>query len=283
MGKPAGEMAVGRLRDSTPEIDPRYQVPNLERGLRILELLQEHRHGLSQTELAARLGYSKTSVFRVTRTLLDFGYLLRNEETKTLRLSRKLLALGTRALAETDLMASAIDVLRSLRDEVCETVLIGTIAEDAFIVLEQVLGSHPFKFSVDRGARLPLHTSAPAKAILAFLPEGEREALLGRMSFPRFNDRTITSLAAFRREVFAVRACGFALDRGEQLGGIHCVAAPVLDRHGYPIAGVWTTGPADRLPESVLPVLGERIASRVRLISQRQGYGPLEERPGSVM
>lgn len=264
---------MGKLTGHTVDRDARYSVPNLERGLRILELLQDHHDGLSQTELASRLGYSKTSVFRVTRTLLEYGYLLRNDDTKTLRLSRKLLALGSRALADTDLMASAIDVLRRLRDTIRETVLIGTLADDAFIVLEQVLGAHPFKFSVDRGARLPLHTAAPAKAMLALLPGREREAAIDRIAFTRFNDRTLTSPAAFRQELQAVREQGYALDRGEQLGGIHCVAAAVLDRHGYPIAGVWTTGPADRLRESDLPAVGALLASQVRIISHRQGFG----------
>lgn len=270
---------MGKLTGHTVSTDTRYSVPNLERGLRILELLQDHRDGLSQSELAARLGFSKTSVFRVTRTLLEYGYLLRNEETKALRLSRKLLALGIRALADHDLMATAIDVLRGLRDTLRETVLIGTLADEAFVVLDQVLGAHPFKFSVDRGARLPLHTAAPAKAMLAALPEREREAAVDRIEFTRFNDRTITTPEAFRRELDAVRTQGYAVDRGEQLGGIHCVAAAVLDRHGYPIAGVWTTGPADRLRASDLPAVGALLVSRVRIISHRQGFVPARNLP----
>ncbi len=266
-----------RLKDDSKIAPSQYKVPNLERGLRILELLLAHPEGLSQKELASALGCSKTSIFRITMTLVDYGYLVRDEPRKLLMLSRKLLAMGTRALSEKDLMANAIDVLRGLRDSIKETVLIGTIAGDDLIVLEQVLGSHPFKFSLDRGARLPLHTSAPAKAMLAFMPEQERDALVGRIAFVRYNDATITSAAAFIEELNTVRSLGYALDRGEQLSGIHCVAAPVLDRNGCPVAGVWTTGPADRISASALPELGELIARQVGVISERMGYGLISQ------
>lgn len=260
----------------------RYSVPNLERALEILELLPEHPDGLSQSELAARLHCAKTSVFRITATLLEWGYLERKEDQRSLALSRKLLAMGTRALHEKDLVGTAIDVMRELRDGLKETVLIGTLASGEFIVLEQVLGSHPFKFSVDAGARLPLHTAAPAKALIAHLPEPEREALIAQIDFVRFNSATITNAARFRKELNAVRERGYATDRGEQLSGIHCVAVPVFGRHGYPVASVWTTGPADRIRASDLHSVGELLASRVKVVSARLGHGLLNGAPAAA-
>lgn len=255
----------------------RYKVPNLERGLKILEHLLEYPDGLQQSEIAAHLGYSKSMVFRVTMTLIEFGYLERNEKTKALVLTRKLLAMGNRALVEKDLMATAIDVLNRLRDVVKETVLIGTLIDNELVVLGQVLGSHPFKFSIDIGSRLPLHTSAPAKAIMACLPEGECAQTLRSIEFVKFTENTITSAAAFARELEEVRRDGYALDRGEQLTGIRCVAAPILNRHGYPIAALWTTGPTDRLKVHDLPELSAAVVSHARMISTRLGYGLLEE------
>lgn len=253
----------------------RYKVPNLERGLMILEHLMSFPQGLQQSEIAAQLRYSKTSVFRVTMTLLDHGYLVRDPETKALRLSRKLLAMGNRALGEDNLVGVSLDVLKRLRDVIKETVLIGTVVDQELVVLGQVLGSQPFKFSVDLGTRLPLHTAAPGKAILAYLPEAECRQIVEKMSFVRFNEQTITSAAGFLRELAAVREKGFALDQGEQLHGIHCVAAPVFNRHGYPIAGVWTTGPADRIRTEDFERVGELVKAHADMISERLGFGLL--------
>lgn len=266
--------------DRSPRSHPasRYKVPNLERGIQILELLLDHPKGLQQSEIASLIHCSKTSVYRITMTFLDHGYLVRDEETKALSLSRKLVAMGSRVVAEEDLLTLSLDVLKSLRDRVLETVLIGTHVETEFVVLGQVLGSHPFKFSVDLGTRLPLHTAAPGKAILAFMPDEERDRLLRNLTFTRFTDRTITDLPSFLRELEQVRTVGYALDQGEQLSGINCVAAPVFNRQGHPVASIWTTGPADRLREADLAQAGALVGGHANTISTRLGYGFLVQR-----
>jgi DNA-binding IclR family transcriptional regulator len=253
----------------------RYSVPNLERALEILELLTEEREGLSQRELAARLNCAKSSIFRITATLLEWGYLEHQQDQRSLVLSRKLLAMGTRALCEKDVVGSAIDVMRELRDKLRETVLIGTLACGEFMVLEQVLGSHPFKFSVEAGTRLRLHTSAPAKALLAFLAEQERESLIAQIEFAQFTPATIANACQYRSELEGVRERGYATDRGEELAGVHCVGVPVFGRHGYPVAAIWTTGPSGRIREADLPRVGELMIEQVKCVSARLGYGLL--------
>ncbi|MCX8156634.1 MAG: IclR family transcriptional regulator [Verrucomicrobiae bacterium] len=251
----------------------RYQVPNLERGLKILELLLDYPEGLTQREIAARLRCPATSVYRITLTLAAYGYVQRDEESKAVRLSPKLLAMGSRVLAEEDWLSVAMDAAKVLRDAVKETVLIGTLAGDAFVVLGQVLGAHPFKFSVDLGTHLPLHTAAPAKAMLAFLPEEERRRVLWKIKYEKFNERTLSNVQALQAELMQVARLGYAVDRQEQLTGIHCVAAPVLNRHGYPVAALWTTGPADRLRETDFPQVAAQVMAQARRVSQHLGFG----------
>lgn len=248
-------------------------VPGLERGLKILELLVDYPEGLTQREIAERLQCPGASVHRLSLTLLAHGYLVRDEEGRTLRLSRKLVAMGSRVLAEEDWLGEAMDAAKVLREAVKETVLIGTLAGEALVVLGQVLGTHPFKFSVDLGARLPLHTAAPAKAMLAFLPAEERGRLLQQARLEKFNERTLTSVQALEAELARVAEEGYAVDRQEQLTGIHCVAAPVFNRHGYPVAALWTTGPTDRLREADFARVGALVMEQARRVSRRLGYG----------
>ena len=69
----------------------------------------------------------------------------------------------------------------------------------------------------------------------------------------KFTETTVTSRRAFRAELAAIRACGFALDRAEEVEGCHCLAVPVFGADGLPVAGVWFTGPSNRLPLKALP------------------------------
>jgi DNA-binding IclR family transcriptional regulator len=238
-----------------------------------LELLVDYPEGLTQREIAERLQYPAASVHRLSQTLQAHGYLVRDEEGRVLRLSRKLVAMGSRVLAEEDWLSEAMDAAKLLRDAVKETVLIGALAGDALVVLGQVLGTHPFKFSVDLGTHLPLHTAAPAKAMLAFLPEEERRRVLQQIKYEKFNERTLSSVQALEAELMQVARQGYAVDRQEQLTGIHCVAAPVFNRHGYPVAALWTTGPADRLREKDFPAVAALVMEQAQRVSRRLGFG----------
>lgn len=253
--------------------DSRYKVPNLERALVIMEYLIDHPQGRSAAELTEDLGFSKNSVFRITMTLLSHQFLIR-DETKRFRLSKKLLLMGCKSLGDTRFIEHSMDIMRACRDEIKESVFIGTIAENEGVVIEQVLGSHPFKFTIDTGSRMPIHCAAPCKAILAYLPESERSTIIKSAKFKRYNENTITSKREYAKELDLVRSTGFALDRAEQLHGAHCLSAPVFDQYGYPVAAIWTTGPSDRLPIDQFQSLGKTMRRYADIISSRMGYSP---------
>jgi len=256
----------------TREVD-RYSVPNLERALSILELLSAAPSGMSLSELAAALAIPTNSVFRISRTLEDRGYLERHEASKRFFLTQKLLRLSCGpAAGERSLTECALEAMRALREETLETVLLGTLAGAEGVVLEQVAGRHPFRFCVDVGVRFPLHTAAPGKAMLAALPEQEAETILARMPFSHFNARTITDRAKFRLELERTRLNGYGVDEGEEREGAHCIGAVILNRQRRPAGAVWLTGPSSRVPASEFPRLGQLAQEAARQISAKLGH-----------
>ena len=250
----------------------RYSAPSLERGLAILDYLAHHPSGKGHVEIAQALKCPVTSVFRITLTLEKFGYLERDPETKVFRHTQKMLMLGQQALSETDLIGCSMSVMRELRDELEDTILIGVLNGVEIIVLEQALGSQLFRFSVNAGHRIRAYCSAPGKAILAYLPEAQCERVIEQTTFERFNANTIVSPQAFRKELQKVSKLGYAEDKGEEYAGIYCVGSPVFDRSGYPIAAVWVTGPDTRVKPECIPNIGEQIKAGAARISQRMGY-----------
>jgi len=231
--------------------DDRYIIPNLDRALRVLELLGEAGEHLSVSSIASKLGIPQNSAFRIGRTLEARGYVVRDPDTKTFQLTPKLFTVGAAAAGRGhNLVEAGIDPIRRLRDATRETVLLGSLLGAEGVVLEQSVGTHTFKFMVDPGLRFPLHTAAPGKAMLAALPESEAEAILSRMTLRRFTDRTITTKKAFREELAVARETGFGVDRGEEEDGQHCVGVAVLDSRGLLAGAVWITAPSSRLHES---------------------------------
>jgi DNA-binding IclR family transcriptional regulator len=260
---------------SARQAPSRYSVPNLDRALSILETLSVAPAGLTLSELAAILEIPTNSVFRISRTLEERGYLERTEATKKFQLTQKLLRLSCApAAGERSLTESALETMRALRDQTLETVLLGTISGTEGIVLEQVPGRHPFRFCVDVGVRFELHTAAPGKAMLAAMPAAEAGALMDQMPFTRFNPRTITERAAFEAELERTRERGFGVDEGEEREGAHCIGGVILDRQGAPAGAIWLTGPSSRIPASRFASVGLLLRDAARLISSKLGYFP---------
>jgi DNA-binding IclR family transcriptional regulator len=253
----------------------RYIVPILERALIILETLAQHPRGMGISELSRLLTIPKNSAFRILTTLYSSGYLQRDEEGRIYSLSRKVLALGYEALDEHSLVEKSLDVMRELRDLTGETVLIGTLLGEEGVVLELVPSNQPIKFVVEVGTRFPLHTAAPAKAMLAFLPENEAESRIRKITFRKYTSSTINSPAAFRRALEEVRGSGFALDREEEMESLHCVAAPIFNHRGYPIAALWITGPSYRFRREDFSRIGENVKQTAQRISARFGHNLL--------
>lgn len=251
----------------------RYHAPVLVRAFEVLECLtQQGREGASLTELVNALGYPKNSIFRITTTLMDLGYLTRHPQTQKFSLTKKFLAFGLHAISDENIIEQSMDIMHELRDGERAAVFIGVLNGDKGVMLEQAPGGYPFQLSIEPGSQFRLHCSAPGKAILAHMREEEVEPILKKIKFTRFTEHTIGSLRSFRKELSEVRELGYALDRAEEFEGIHCVGAPVFDHTQRVIASLWISGNNSHLTTDKLPELGVRVKAAADKISARLGY-----------
>lgn len=249
-----------------------YQVPALERGLAVLEYLAEHPEGKTQGELAEILKCPVASLFRMMLCLEQQKYVARDPKTKVFRLTSRMLSIGQRAVCELDLVGTALPVMRRLRDNLQDTIVLGVLSDGEVIVIESALGTHLFRFAVTMGHRTVPHASAPGKAIIAFLPEPEQSRTIEGLSFKKYNRNTITSPRAFRKALDKIRKDGYAVDQGEEYAGIYCLGAPIFDRNGFPVAAIWITGPDTRVPPSDYPRIGQELREGALEISARLGF-----------
>lgn len=251
--------------------DSKYHVPNLERALNILQILSRKPRGMTQKELIDALEVSKNSVYRITMTLIEHGYIARDETTRRYFLTRKMMILGASAMGDSNLVEHSIDEMRKLRDRVDASVYLAVLEGTKGIILEQAIGGSPFKFSVDLGSRFNLHSGAPGKALLAYLPENECEKLLSKIKLTRFNERTICTKSSLRAEMKKIRTCGYATDLAEEFEGCHCAGSVILDHRAYPIAMIWATGTSFNLTADRLDAVGEQVKETARTISRAFG------------
>ena len=107
---------------------------------------------------------------------------------------------------------------------------------------------------------------------MAYLPVTVRNRYLSYMTFPRYNSRTITSREAYLEELEKVYQQGYALDNEEELSGVICVGAPVLNYTGYPCGSIWISGPKDRLTKEQLRSTVQTVKEIAGQISSELGY-----------
>jgi len=230
--------------------DSGAQSPALDRALALLEFISARAEGVTAAEIRDALGFSANLVFRLTKALVAHGYVERAESSLRYGLSRKLLSLAQPKREERSLVQLAWEPMRWLRDATGESAHIGVRSGFECIVLDRVIGPHPFKCYVEAGAHGPLHAGAPGKAMLAWLPAKELEDTLNQMPLTKLTAMTITSKATFAKHLTEVKRKGYATDLGEGLEGHHCLGAPVFDAEGRVFASVWITAPTPRLTEA---------------------------------
>jgi DNA-binding IclR family transcriptional regulator len=267
----AGPARPGPRSNAAGKGKAKYDVPSLKAGFDLLEHLSHHPRGRVLTDIAEALGCPVSSTYRIAMALEDMGLVSRDSETKQIRLTNKLLLIGQRAVTESNLVEHALDIMRELRDRVVDTVLIGVREGAEVIVLDETIGTRMFCFVSKLGYRIGVSCSAPGKAILAFLPEKEREEVLDAITFVRYNRRTLTSKAKLRRALADVRKQGYAFDNSEQFEGVYCLGAPIFDRSGYPISAIWVTGLMMDLDRTRIPDIGAIVRAHADRISTRLG------------
>jgi len=252
--------------------EDKYSIPSLERAIRIIEYLAGESVHRNVTEISKSLGLPKNSVFRIARTLLGFGYL--EEEGKAFLLSSKFFALAYKGLRASNLFLQSRDVMEKLREEVNETIMLGSLHGTSITILEVLPPFEYIRFQIEPGHQVPIHASAPGKAILAFSVAKKQDELLDHMSFTRYTDKTIPSKQAMREEIAQILADGYAVDQGEEVKNIHCIASPIFDYRGNPVASIWASGPWFRLVPEKFPAVGKIVLEHALLISKKLGFAP---------
>jgi DNA-binding IclR family transcriptional regulator len=245
------------------------QAPALQRGLSVIELLAARDEGATLSEISAALQLSPASIFRLTGVLEESGYVLREEPSRRFRLTRKLLLLAQPQHEGRSLVESCLPAMREVLQLTGETVQLCVLADHECVMIEQLPSTHPFKYIVDLGCRPPVHCAAPGKAMLAYLPEDAQAQALREIKAEKLTDRTLTTRRELLDDFAKIRARGFAVDQGEHFDGIHCVAAPLLDRHGFPVAAITIAGPSSRIQARRFGEFGEIMKRAARAAAHR--------------
>jgi len=242
----------------------RQFVTALARGLEVLRVFKPGDVWLGNQDLAERTGLPKPTVSRLTYTLTQLGYLLYSEELGKYRLGAGVLALGYAMLAGMDIRERARPLMQRLADEVNAAVSLGTRDRLNMVYLETCRGPGALTLRLDVGSRIPIGTTAMGRALLAALPDSERDYLLSHLRKHHGRDFA-PILKGVEAAVRDVKTRGFCFSVGDWQRDVHAVGAPLVAPDGSAVFALNCGGPSFLLTREKLETeIGPRLAELAR-------------------
>jgi DNA-binding IclR family transcriptional regulator len=207
------------IRDGRP-------VKSADRTLDILEWLAQAGERTTLGELSRELEIPKSSLHALLRTMQRRGWVESDAAGSRFGLGVRALLVGTSYVDSDDAVVAAADTLDWLSATLGETIHYGRLDGADIVYLAKRPSTHPLRLYSAIGRRLPAHTTALGKALLAEQSLDEVRERLGPNP-TRLTDNTITAWRDLAEEFARVRERGFATDAEENTIGIHCFAVAV--------------------------------------------------------
>ena len=244
---------------------------SLEKIFRIIELVTDNRE-MKLQEIADDLGLYKSTAHRLAAELCRYGFLLKNEMTKSYQLGMKFVDISSHIIDNMDIREVARRGIKELNDATGETIHLAVLVDRQVIYVDKKESAHAIRMYSQIGKVAPLYCTGVGKAVLAFQPAEVIDELLGGVDFRRFTPNTIVTRKDLMRELAAIRKNGFAFDREEHELHVGCIAAPVRDNTGSVVASVSITAVLYQLKLEKVAAHKELLLSVCAEISRGLGY-----------
>lgn len=227
----------------------KHPVRTAEKTLDIIDQLKEQEGG-RLTDLAEALDMGPSAVHNHLSTLMEHGYVVK--EGEEYRLSLKFLELGGFTRNQVDLFKVAEPEIERLAEQTGELVNLMTEERGMGVYLKRSKGQDALDLDTYAGMRVHLHTTALGKAILAHLPTERLDEIIDFHGLPAHTEKTISTREELDATLERVRERGYAIDNGERLKGLRCVAAPVMQDDSTVLGSISVSAPANRLNDRQL-------------------------------
>ena len=225
--------------------------------------------GMRLIDVAAASGLNQASTHRALKALIVEGFVEQLTSSRKYRLALGFFVLAARAGRSDGLRDLARPALLRLSATLGDTIFL--LVRNGFdaVCVDRIEGPFPIRsFTGDIGGKVPLGIGQGSLAMLAFLPDGEREAVI-RFNVPRLLDRGFLDEVGLRMQVDQVRQLGWANINTGLIPGMAGVGVPILDAEGRAVAALSVGTLAERLKDDRLPIVVQLLRKEANEIAER--------------
>jgi IclR family transcriptional regulator, KDG regulon repressor len=245
---------------------------SLERALQILDSFSNDRKTLSRAQLSEILDLPQPTVSRLCSTLVRYGYLAKDPESKQYSLGIRLFEQGSIVFYSFSIRAAASRHLTELQKETGQTVFLGVLDNDELLYIDKREDKdNVIRFTSKIGTRRPPHWGMCGPLLMAHLSEAEIERLLEKNPLRAVTKKSLTRKQEFKAWLMRVREQGFAIDAEATFEGITGLAAPVRDFRGEVVASVGVAMMTVGVSPGDIEALSQKVIRTARVVSEELG------------
>ena len=247
---------------------PPDHVAVLDKAFDLLEALAEQ-PDQTVAELSKAAGVTKAAAYRILSTLETRGYVVTYEKVRRYSIGHAFHIYLQAARNADRLIQTARPNMQSLLDALGETVNLGVLARQGVLYLDVLESAQSLRATSQIGGFDTLHATALGKAMLSRMPVADRQAMLAEAELVALTEHTVTDPNELTRRIEQAAVHGYALDDEENEIGMRCVAAPIVNADGWPVAAISVSGPTSRMTVAAIERVGAQLVATTSLISAR--------------
>lgn len=240
-------------------------------AFRVVEAIRTADEPIGVSELSRQLDLPVSTVHSHIKTLHDCEYVVRRDQKY--EIGYRFLENGGQRRSRARLYQYAKPKVDQLADEFGDKVSLCAFDHGYAAHIYIAKGEETVETDTFTGVRLPAHSEAGGKAILASLPDERIEEVLDQRELSQQGPNTITDRDELVAELEQIQEEEIAYGRQERIEGIRSVAAPISQDGDRPDAAISVSAPISRMTgERYEETIPERLSNIAQTISIKLRY-----------
>ena len=243
------------------------------RALQVLRWMAEaEQSAWGIREMAAAMKMPPSTIHRVLVALESQG-MVSAAGNGRYQLGLELLRISSRVATRNSLSEAAAAPMRHLAELTGESVLLGVYDRGRMemMYIAVVESRHPLRYVVRLYEWLPMHAGVGGLAILSFLPDADRQRIIGRKRLVALTERTITDPELLEKTADRFRRRGYVITVGHRIPGAVGIGAPLVGHDGQVVGDVVLTIPESRYEAKTEDSLGRLVIQTAQRIGRGIG------------
>ncbi|WP_079474047.1 IclR family transcriptional regulator [Marinococcus halophilus] len=246
---------------------------SVDKALQLLDCFSDAHFELRVADFCKMLDMSQSSVSRLLTTLVDRGFIEKNNFSGAYFLGKKVISLAGISLNNYEIRKQALPELYNLEQRTNLGANLAVLNENKMFYLAHVDSRKSPRMYTLVGYTNPLHSTGIGKILMAHLETEEINSLIQDLNFEKYTSNTIVNKEQLLKALQETRDQGYGTEIEELAWGRACIAAPVRDRTGRVVAGISLSGPLSEINlEERQQELAKILIEATDLISLKMGF-----------